>query len=68
MRRTRQAAALRDSCRLYEWSQVTLKCRVLRYLEGAKQPQETSRGKRQFARPRQRAEYYKIGFLYRGLQ
>jgi hypothetical protein len=32
MRRTRQAAALRDAYRLYEWAQVTPKYRGLRYL------------------------------------
>jgi len=41
MRRTRQAAALRDACRLYEWAQVTTKYRALRYLGGAKQSHRT---------------------------
>jgi len=46
MRRTRQAAALRDACRLYEWAQLTPKYRVLRYLGGAKQPHRTYNRKR----------------------
>jgi hypothetical protein len=46
MRRTRQAAALCDACRVYEWAQVTREYMGLRYLGGTKQPLKTYNRKR----------------------
>lgn len=65
MRRTRQAAALRDACRLYEW--------VLRYLGARNNHTELTTGNVSWkaticTAETERAELYEIGFLYRGLQ